>query len=137
MASEPTNDESFFVGESGGYYGSVRGESPGSASPPSSAPLIVPQPINVAKMSGSGGGLHSHSQHSHQPARKYQCKMCPQVNICPAWLRNRLKSAGLEPVFSHTKKSFSTNIAIKIKIKTNLLARAFGHSGLTKLVLIL
>ena len=43
-------------------------------------------------------------------------------DYCPKWLRNRLKSPGLEPVLSHTDKSyiasyyrqFFTNIKIKI-----------------------
>lgn len=35
--------------------------------------LVVPQPINATKIGGlsNGGG----------PGRKYQCKMCPQVNF--------------------------------------------------------
>ena len=44
------------------------------------------------------------------------------VNYFTVWLRNRLKSAGLEPILSHTEKScivsyykqFSTNIKIKL-----------------------
>ena len=61
------------------------------------------------------------------------------------WLRNRLITADLEPVLSHTEKAciviathyrkFSTND--KLKIIKLIPARAFGPSGLTKLVLIL
>ena len=68
------------LGDGGGYYSpGARPESAASSSPPTSAPLIVPQPINVAKMSGAGA-LHPH-QHPHQAIRKYQCKMCPQVRV--------------------------------------------------------
>ena len=59
----------------------------------------------------------------------------------PVWLRNRLISAGLEPVLRLTEKSciasnyrqFFTNIEIKIiKVIPVLFGRAFGPSGLTK-----
>ncbi len=58
----------------------------------------------------------------------------------PVWLRNRLLSTGLKPVFSQTEKSsiafsyrqFSTNINIKIiKLIPVLLARTFGPTGLS------
>jgi hypothetical protein len=55
-------------------YGATRvssnSNSPGNAQ--TSALLVVPQPINATKISGSlpnGTG------------RKYQCKMCPQVSL--------------------------------------------------------
>ncbi len=71
---------------------------------------------------------------------------CYNVSIIPVWLRNRLISAGLELVLSHTLKScitsnyrqFSTNIKLKIiKSMPVLAARAFGSLGLTRLALIL
>ena len=40
--------------------------------------LVVPQPINAAKM-GSGGGM---AHGGGASGRKYQCKMCPQVRKC-------------------------------------------------------
>ena len=58
--------------------------------------------------------------------------------IFPVWLLNRLISAGLEVVLSHTEKlciasyyrQFSTNIKIKIiKLTPVFLALAFGPSG--------
>ena len=67
------------------------------------------------------------------------------IIFIPVWLPNRLISAGLEPVLSHTKisciasnyRQFFTNIKIKtIKLILVLSARALGLSGLTKLVLI-
>ena len=67
------------------------------------------------------------------------------LNSFPVWLRNRLISGGLEPVLSNTEKlciasyyiQFSMNIKMNHhKINTSLIARAFGTSGLIKLVLI-
>ncbi|CAL4104327.1 unnamed protein product [Meganyctiphanes norvegica] len=52
-----------------------------SASPPTvSTPsmLIVPQPINVAKMPPTPPGILGHNP-QNGAARKYQCKMCPQI----------------------------------------------------------
>ena len=54
-------------------------------------------------------------------APNYQGQPTNQVNPDPLWLRNRLISAGLEPVLSHTEKlclalyyrQFSTNTKIK------------------------
>lgn len=88
-----------------GLYGH-RSNSSASSSPPApggpginssgaNGGLVVPQPINAAKV-GHGGHSHhgSHGQHGHHPhhmshggpgatngsaGRKYQCKMCPQV----------------------------------------------------------
>ena len=67
---------------------------------------------------------------------KGQCPSLPcLIYFFPVWLRNRLKSAGLEPVLSYTKKAgialyyryFFTNIKIKIiKLLPVLLANAFG-----------
>ncbi len=74
--------------------------------------------------------------------------MCIKLSIYvitafPVWLRNRLLSAGLEPVLTQTEKlciasdykQYSTNIKIKIiKLTTVLSAWAFGPAGLTKLI---
>ena len=60
--------------------------------------------------------------------------MCYHISITyfPVWLRNRLLSAGLEPVLSQTEKAciasnyrqFSTNIKIKIiKLKPSFVSR--------------
>ena len=65
-------------------------------------------------------------------------------NSFPVWPRNRLITAGLEPVLNYTEKlciasfyrQYSTNIKLKIiKLKPVLIAMAFGHAGLRKLVL--
>ena len=78
-----------------------------------------------------------------------KCLLRPPVGTFKAFLvfiRNLLISSGLEPVIIHTKKlclasyynQFSKNIKMyNHKIKTSVFARAFGISGLTKLVLIL
>ena len=64
----------------------------------------------------------------------------------PVWLRNRLISARLKPVLSHTEKlcmasyyrQYSTSIKIKIiQLKKVFLGLALSHAGLRKLVLIL
>jgi len=79
--------------DSSGYYSPSGGrpESAASSSPPTSGSVVVPQPINVAKMGGGQGGgqsaaglgghaLHpSHPGHPQAAIRKYQCKMCPQI----------------------------------------------------------
>lgn len=63
-------------------YGAPRSNTSGSSvssSPPSSAGLVVPQPLS----SGQGGNTKGPSHNSGGgggTGRKYQCKMCPQVS---------------------------------------------------------
>jgi hypothetical protein len=68
----------------GALYGHRSTSSASSASPPASggppvtSSLVVPQPINAAKMGGHP--LAAASGHTNGTSnRKYQCKMCPQV----------------------------------------------------------
>jgi hypothetical protein len=62
-------------------YGAPRSNNSGSSvssSPPSSAGLVVPQPLS----SGQGNGKGPHNSNAvNGTGRKYQCKMCPQVRI--------------------------------------------------------
>ncbi|CAG7786911.1 unnamed protein product [Allacma fusca] len=48
-----------------------------SSSPPSSAGLVVPQPLSSG--TGSNGKSPGHQPLSNGTGRKYQCKMCPQI----------------------------------------------------------
>ncbi|KAK3854910.1 hypothetical protein Pcinc_038652 [Petrolisthes cinctipes] len=57
--------------------GSASSASPPTVSTPSM--LIVPQPINAAKMPPTPPGLGQNPP-NNGTARKYQCKMCPQVS---------------------------------------------------------
>ncbi len=58
-----------------------------SASPPATSTtpassmgmLVAPQPINAAKMGHTLAAVAAQSNGGSQ-ARKYQCKMCPQVS---------------------------------------------------------
>ncbi|KAK4310536.1 hypothetical protein Pmani_017893 [Petrolisthes manimaculis] len=58
--------------------GSASSASPPTVSTPSM--LIVPQPINAAKMPPTPPGLGQNPP-NNGTARKYQCKMCPQSNF--------------------------------------------------------
>lgn len=67
-----------------GYYSpTARPESAASSSPPASSSVLVPQPINGAKVFSQSHLGHLQPPHSgnHPQAsiRKYQCKMCPQI----------------------------------------------------------
>lgn len=59
--------------------GSASSSSPPTVSTPSM--LIVPQPINAAKMPTTPPGIGPNQSNGGGPVRKYQCKMCPQVRI--------------------------------------------------------
>lgn len=70
--------------DSSGYYSpSARPESAASSSPPTSGAVVVPQPINGAKMISQSHLGHAlqppHPNHPQAAIRKYQCKMCPQI----------------------------------------------------------
>lgn len=56
----------------GGGGGGGGGVGPHGHAGTPAALLVVPQPINATKI---GAGLPNGT-----PGRKYQCKMCPQVN---------------------------------------------------------
>ncbi|KAF2363274.1 hypothetical protein FHG87_005971 [Trinorchestia longiramus] len=58
--------------------GSAASTSPPTVSTPSM--LIVPQPINAAKMPSTPPGLVHNQANGGTSVRKYQCKMCPQVS---------------------------------------------------------
>ena len=49
-------------------------------------------------------------------APNYQGQPTNQVNPDPVWLRNRLISAGLEPVLSHYKKKIMYSIVLQKNI---------------------
>lgn len=57
--------------------GSASSSSPPTVSTPSM--LIVPQPINAAKMPPTPPGLVHNQPNGGSTSRKYQCKMCPQI----------------------------------------------------------
>nr|XP_045588260.1 zinc finger protein rotund-like [Procambarus clarkii] len=59
--------------------GSASSASPPTVSTPSM--LIVPQPINAAKMPPTPPGIGQNPPNNGS-ARKYQCKMCPQLFAC-------------------------------------------------------
>jgi len=70
--------------DSSGYYSpTARPESAASSSPPTSGAVVVPQPINGAKMISQSHLGHAlqppHPNHPQAAIRKYQCKMCPQI----------------------------------------------------------
>merc|ERR1719192_964456 len=73
-------------GSGSGYYSpSARPESAASSSPPATNSVLVPQPINGAKVFSQSHLGHAlqppHSNHGvgGDSIRKYQCKMCPQI----------------------------------------------------------
>ena len=57
----------------------------------------------------------------HYIKRKYYTECTEKF---PVWLRNRLISAGLEPVLSHTEKSFI--ISYYIQFSTNI--KMYNHN---------
>merc|ERR1719242_1563345 len=92
-------------GSGSGYYSpSARPESAASSSPPATGSVLVPQPINGAKVFSQSHLGHAlqppHSQHGGgggASIRKYQCKMCPQIFASKADLQLHTQTHMREP----------------------------------------
>lgn len=76
--------------------------------------LVVPQPINATKISSSLS--------NGQTGRKYQCKMCPQVNIKPFRPNhNNNKSNEIKMAEKICLKLNSNNLSASFDLSTNFI----------------
>merc|ERR550532_1800746 len=106
-------------GSGSGYYSpSARPESAASSSPPATGSVLVPQPINGAKVFSQSHLGHAlqppHSQHGGgggASIRKYQCKMCPQISASKSSPNCLTSSSTSEPTLETSPTSAEYQVA--------------------------